>query len=244
MLCSRVCVRTFCESCTTVGWRLFRNGVSVGRHVPKQQVAVLIESRAANHTYRVTCCKSYLSSHVLQIVLIESRVANRTYRVTCCKSYGCIANTTAVAENSLLEYSDEKCLYWMHQNQECRHAILECTCMLSVTHSWFTRAKSMVLLRMIKYLFNSSTPCRVLSSGMPTHVWQGQQLLVQGWWFTAHQWIVIHSSLLGERGLGLVVHMPSGCVAKINIPWPWPWPSPMQKFIDRRQSRSLFILMK
>ncbi len=24
--------------------------------------------------------------------------------------------------------------------------------------------------------------------------------------------------------LGLVDHVPSGCVAKINIPWPWPWP--------------------
>ncbi len=23
---------------------------------------------------------------------------------------------------------------------------------------------------------------------------------------------------------GLVVHVPLGCVAKINIPWPWPWP--------------------
>ena len=26
------------------------------------------------------------------------------------------------------------------------------------------------------------------------------------------------------EGLGLVVHVPSGCVAKLNIPWPWPWP--------------------
>jgi hypothetical protein len=26
-----------------------------------------------------------------------------------------------------------------------------------------------------------------------------------------------------REGLGLVVHIPSGCVAKINIPWPWPW---------------------
>ncbi len=24
----------------------------------------------------------------------------------------------------------------------------------------------------------------------------------------------------------MVVHIPSGCVAKINIPWPWPWPWP------------------
>jgi hypothetical protein len=28
----------------------------------------------------------------------------------------------------------------------------------------------------------------------------------------------------GGRGLGLVVHIPSGYVAKINIPWQWPWP--------------------
>ncbi len=28
----------------------------------------------------------------------------------------------------------------------------------------------------------------------------------------------------GERGLGLVDHVPLGYVAKINIPWPWPWP--------------------
>ncbi len=34
------------------------------------------------------------------------------------------------------------------------------------------------------------------------------------------------AGMLGERGLGLVVHIPSGCVAKINIPWPWPWPWP------------------
>ncbi len=26
------------------------------------------------------------------------------------------------------------------------------------------------------------------------------------------------AGILGERGLGLVVHVPSGCVAKINIP--------------------------
>jgi hypothetical protein len=26
------------------------------------------------------------------------------------------------------------------------------------------------------------------------------------------------AGMLGERGLGLVVHIPSGCVAKINIP--------------------------
>ncbi len=32
------------------------------------------------------------------------------------------------------------------------------------------------------------------------------------------------AGILGERGLGLVVHVPSGCVAKINIPWSWPWP--------------------
>ncbi len=29
--------------------------------------------------------------------------------------------------------------------------------------------------------------------------------------------------MLGERGLGLVDHVPLGCVAKINIPWPWQW---------------------
>ncbi len=28
------------------------------------------------------------------------------------------------------------------------------------------------------------------------------------------------AGMLGERGLGLVVHIPSGCVAKINIPRP------------------------
>ncbi len=28
--------------------------------------------------------------------------------------------------------------------------------------------------------------------------------------------------MLGERGLGLVVRIPSGCVAKINILWLWP----------------------
>jgi hypothetical protein len=27
--------------------------------------------------------------------------------------------------------------------------------------------------------------------------------------------------MLGERGFELVVRFPSGCVAKINIPWPW-----------------------
>ncbi len=34
------------------------------------------------------------------------------------------------------------------------------------------------------------------------------------------------AGMLGERGLGLVVHIPSGYVAKIIIAWPWPWPWP------------------
>jgi hypothetical protein len=29
--------------------------------------------------------------------------------------------------------------------------------------------------------------------------------------------------LNGWKRLGLVVHFPLGCVAKINTPWPWPW---------------------
>jgi hypothetical protein len=29
---------------------------------------------------------------------------------------------------------------------------------------------------------------------------------------------MVVAGILGERGLGLVVHVPSGCVAKINIP--------------------------
>jgi hypothetical protein len=45
------------------------------------------------------------------------------------------------------------------------------------------------------------------------------------------RWLV-HSSdfwdldphMIVGKGADLVVHFPSGCVAKINIPWPWPWP--------------------
>ncbi len=33
--------------------------------------------------------------------------------------------------------------------------------------------------------------------------------------------------------LGLIVHIPWACVAKINIPWPWPWPC--SERIDRLQ---------
>ncbi len=29
-----------------------------------------------------------------------------------------------------------------------------------------------------------------------------------------------------SRGCSCHVHIPSGCVAKINVPWPWPWPWP------------------
>jgi hypothetical protein len=40
--------------------------------------------------------------------------------------------------------------------------------------------------------------------------------------------VVDRRSSRQERGLGLVVHFPSGYVAKINIPWllPWPWSWP------------------
>ncbi len=43
----------------------------------------------------------------------------------------------------------------------------------------------------------------------------------------------LESLFVSSEGLGLVVHVPSGCVAKINIPWPWPWPwpSPLQNFV-------------
>ncbi len=40
----------------------------------------------------------------------------------------------------------------------------------------------------------------------------------------ARQWSLAVISVLDMRGLGLVDHVPLGCVAKINIPWPWPWP--------------------
>jgi hypothetical protein len=46
-----------------------------------------------------------------------------------------------------------------------------------------------------------------------------------------------------ERGLGLVVHLPSLDVAKINIPWPWPWP-PGRGFNMSRQMPSCCLQPK
>ncbi len=47
-----------------------------------------------------------------------------------------------------------------------------------------------------------------------------------------------------EEGLGLVVHIPSGCVAKINIPWPWPkltWTRDLRLSFAHRRLHNLLV---
>jgi hypothetical protein len=43
-------------------------------------------------------------------------------------------------------------------------------------------------------------------------------------WFTPICLVILLKDYSSIHGKGLVVHIPSGCVAKINIPWPSPSP--------------------
>ncbi len=103
-----------------------------------------------------------------------------------------------------------------------------------ITVEWFAKMTKALVL---KTSLNSMMAAMPMISKYPVTVTVFYALYA--WWpwpwpwpchasdssFTGHHlcFLINYSS---PRGLGLVVHVPSGCVAKINIPWPWPWPWP------------------